>query len=170
MNQKISPDRAVPRAARRPFTDTHHGIVREDDYAWLRASNWQEVMRDPAVLDPAIRAHLEAENAYSKNEMADIEKGWNEITDELGKDGPTWPKYLDEVTTQKKYFEDGENCLLADPDAGARVLADALVRLADDSELRSRLRAGGLGTAERYPDTAFASAVADAAAETAAAA
>ena len=74
MNQKISPDRAAPRAARRPFTDTHHGIVREDDYAWLRASNWQEVMRDPAVLDPAIRAHLEAENAYSKNEMADIEK------------------------------------------------------------------------------------------------
>jgi len=74
MNQKISPGRAAPRAARRPFTDTHHGIVREDDYAWLRASNWQEVMRDPAVLDPAIRAHLEAENAYSKNEMADIEK------------------------------------------------------------------------------------------------
>src|SRR4029079_14489172 len=74
MNQEILPDRAAPRAARRPFTDTHHGIVREDDYARLRASNWQEVMRDPAVLDPAIRAHIEAENAYSKNEMADIEK------------------------------------------------------------------------------------------------
>jgi oligopeptidase B len=31
-------------------------------------------MRDPAKLAPDIRAHLEAENAYSKNEMADIEK------------------------------------------------------------------------------------------------
>ena len=35
-----------------------------DEYAWLRADNWQEVFRDPAALDPEIRAHLEAENAY----------------------------------------------------------------------------------------------------------
>jgi glycosyltransferase involved in cell wall biosynthesis len=69
-----------------------------------------------------------------------------------------------------EYFDDGENCLLADPDAGPQPLADALWRLADDDELRGRLRAGGLATAERYPDTAFAAAVADAAAETAAAA
>ena len=34
-------------------------------------SNWQEVMRDPAQLDPAIRAHLEAENAYTAAVMAD---------------------------------------------------------------------------------------------------
>jgi oligopeptidase B len=73
MNRQISPDRAAPRAARRPFSDTHHGIVREDNYSWLRASNWQEVMRDPKVLDPAIRAHLEAENQYSKAAMADTE-------------------------------------------------------------------------------------------------
>lgn len=69
-----------------------------------------------------------------------------------------------------EYLEDGANCLLADPDAGPGLLADALRRLADDPALRSRLRAGGLRTAERYPDTAFASAVADMAAETAAAA
>jgi glycosyltransferase involved in cell wall biosynthesis len=69
-----------------------------------------------------------------------------------------------------EYFEDGETCLLADPDAGPRPLADALLRLAGDDGLRRRLREGGLRTAERYPDTAFATAVADAAAETAAAA
>jgi glycosyltransferase involved in cell wall biosynthesis len=69
-----------------------------------------------------------------------------------------------------EYFEDGANCLLADPDTGPGSLADALRRLADDPDLRSRLRAGGLRTAERYPDTAFASAVADMAAEAAAAA
>ena len=73
MNRQISPDSAGPRAARHPFTDTHYGIVREDDYSWLRASNWQEVMRDPKVLDPEIRAHLEAENQYSKAVMADTE-------------------------------------------------------------------------------------------------
>ena len=46
----------VPRAARRPSTSRHHGIARTDDYAWLRADNWQAVMRDPALLAPDIRA------------------------------------------------------------------------------------------------------------------
>ncbi len=69
-----------------------------------------------------------------------------------------------------EYLDDGANCLLADPDGGAEPLAAALRRLADEPELRARLRAGGLATAGRYPDTAFASAVADMAAETAAAA
>lgn len=69
-----------------------------------------------------------------------------------------------------EYLDDGANCLLADPDGGAEPLAAALRRLADEPELRARLRAGGLGTAARYPDTAFAGAVADMAAETAAAA
>ena len=64
-----------------------------------------------------------------------------------------------------EYLDDGRNCLLADPDAGPGALADALKRLADDSALRERVRSEGLATAEHYPDTAFASAVADAAAE-----
>jgi len=67
-----------------------------------------------------------------------------------------------------EYFEDGANCLLADPDSGPGPLADALLRLAGDDELRARLRAAGLATAGRYPDTAFADAVADMAAQTAA--
>ncbi len=44
--------------------DMHHGKTRQDEYAWLRDDNWQEVMHNPAVLDRKIRAHLEAENAY----------------------------------------------------------------------------------------------------------
>ncbi|MGC2411042.1 MAG: S9 family peptidase [Methyloceanibacter sp.] len=62
-----------PRASRRPFTSTRHGIVRVDDYAWLRAANWQAAVRDPNVLDGEIRAHLEAENAYTKGVMAETE-------------------------------------------------------------------------------------------------
>jgi oligopeptidase B len=56
---------APPRAQQRPVLDTRHGITRRDDYAWLRDANWQEVMRDPSVLDPAILEYLEAENAYA---------------------------------------------------------------------------------------------------------
>jgi len=55
------------------LTTVHHGVARVDDYAWLRAANWQAVMRDPSLLDPSIRAHLEAENAYAKAIMADTE-------------------------------------------------------------------------------------------------
>ena len=60
-----------PRAAKKPVTTTHHGYALTDDYGWLRAANWQEVMRDPAVLDTQIRAHLEAENAYTDAALAD---------------------------------------------------------------------------------------------------
>ena len=72
MNKPDSPARG-PLAPHRPSQSHHHGIYRDDDYAWLRADNWQAVMRDPAVLPPDIRAHLEAENAYTKAAMGDTE-------------------------------------------------------------------------------------------------
>ncbi len=62
-----------PVAEIRPARDVQHGIERVDNYAWLRAENWQEVMRDPASLAPGIRAYLEAENAYTAQAMADTE-------------------------------------------------------------------------------------------------
>jgi oligopeptidase B len=61
----------APVAARSPRTAHWHGVELVDDYAWLKADNWQEVMRDPAVLDPEIRAYLEAENAYSEAQLSD---------------------------------------------------------------------------------------------------
>jgi oligopeptidase B len=60
-----------PRPEKQAVSDTRHGVTRIDEYAWLRAENWQQVFKDPAVLDPAIRAHLEAENAYQAELMAD---------------------------------------------------------------------------------------------------
>jgi oligopeptidase B len=60
-----------PIAERRPTLSVHHGVELTDEYAWLRADNWQEVMRDPAALDPAIRAYLEAENAYTQTALED---------------------------------------------------------------------------------------------------
>jgi oligopeptidase B len=62
---------APPRAARRPKSAVHHGVEIVDDYAWLRADNWQEVMRDPGVLDGEIRAYLEAENTYTESQLGD---------------------------------------------------------------------------------------------------
>ena len=62
---------AAPRSEQRPHKDVRHGIERVDEYAWLRADNWQEMFKDPSRLDPAIRSHLEAENTYQAALMAD---------------------------------------------------------------------------------------------------
>ena len=67
-------DPTLPPIARRlPSTATHHGVAVTDDYGWLRAANWQEVMREPSLLDTEIRAYLEAENAYTAALLADTE-------------------------------------------------------------------------------------------------
>jgi oligopeptidase B len=58
-----------PIAARKAHTSTEHGITRSDDYNWLRAENWQEVMTAPEALDPEIRAYLDAENAYFETQF-----------------------------------------------------------------------------------------------------
>src|SRR5215475_4034065 len=60
-----------PRAEPRAHSATWHGVTLSDEYAWLKAPNWQVGMRDPAKLDPAIRAYLEAENTYATAALAD---------------------------------------------------------------------------------------------------
>ncbi|PTM38922.1 S9 family peptidase [Bosea sp. 124] len=61
---------AVPRAEIRTKRTVVHGTELSDDYDWLRASNWKEVLRDPAALPADIRAYLDAENAYCKALLA----------------------------------------------------------------------------------------------------
>ncbi len=72
MTDLTPPPGALPPIARRQKSESrHHGITLADDYAWLRADNWQEVMRDPTILAPGIRDYLEAENAYMRTTLAD---------------------------------------------------------------------------------------------------
>ncbi|WP_026480037.1 S9 family peptidase [Ahrensia sp. 13_GOM-1096m] len=69
----FSTDLTPPIAEKRESKDTRHGIERIDEYAWLRADNWQAVFKDTSVLDPAIRSHLDAENEYAKSLMSDTD-------------------------------------------------------------------------------------------------
>ncbi|MGB8397766.1 S9 family peptidase [Bradyrhizobium sp.] len=57
----------APVAPRRPHSFTTHGITVADDYAWLKDARWQEVLRDPSILDADIRTYLEAENDYTES-------------------------------------------------------------------------------------------------------
>jgi oligopeptidase B len=61
------PPLSAPSAPRRPHTFTTHGISVTDDYAWLKDEKWQEVLRDPSILDADIRSYLEAENDYTES-------------------------------------------------------------------------------------------------------
>ena len=61
---------APPVTARKPLRIEQLGRVRIDDYAWLRDPNFAEVLVDPAKMQPEIRAHLEAENAYADAVLA----------------------------------------------------------------------------------------------------
>ncbi len=94
-------DRTLPRnpappvAARRPTTSVRHGVEINDEYAWLRADNWQEVMREPEVLDPEIRAYLEAENAYTEAALSGTaalqDTLFNEMKGRIKEDDSTVP-------------------------------------------------------------------------------
>lgn len=60
-----------PRAATRQHAITTHGQTRQDPYFWMRADNWQEVMQDPSLLDPAIKSYLDEENAWFEGEFGE---------------------------------------------------------------------------------------------------
>ncbi len=62
---------------------TYHNIERNDPYNWLRADNWQEVMREPDKLPQDIREVLEAENAYTAAMLADTEELQQTLFEEM---------------------------------------------------------------------------------------
>ncbi|MBS7698437.1 MULTISPECIES: S9 family peptidase [unclassified Chelatococcus] len=66
-----------PVAPTSPHETIVHGVTLRDDYAWLKADNWREVLADPSTLPAHIRTHLEAENAFADavlSPLADLRK------------------------------------------------------------------------------------------------
>lgn len=106
------PASPAPVAEKRPLTDTRHGISRTDNYSWLRADNWQEVMRDPDLLQDDIRTYLEAENAYQKQLMADTqelqEQLYEEMKGRIKQDDSSVPSPDGDFAYGIKYVEGGE--------------------------------------------------------------
>jgi oligopeptidase B len=66
-------------------TYTRHGVTIRDDYAWMKADNWKDVLRNPRKLPAAIRAHLKAENAFTKQALAPLEGLRKTLTKEMRK-------------------------------------------------------------------------------------
>ena len=131
----------APVAPRKPTAlPSLHGRRRTDDYAWLKDENWQRIMHDPAVLNPEIRAYLEAENAYREAALAPTEALRTVLFDEFrgrireddssvpAKDG-AWEYY-------HRYREGGQHPVLCRRAAGnpAGNPADEEVLLDGDAE------------------------------------
>src|SRR5579872_1741726 len=74
---------APPFAEKRPRQYTVHGVSLTDDYAWLKDESWQQVLRNPSVLAPDIRSHLEAENAYCEAVLASTRDLQKQLVSEM---------------------------------------------------------------------------------------
>ena len=105
-----------PIAERHPVTSTHHGITCTDDYAWLRADNWQEVMQRPDALPSDIRAYLEAENAYTDAMLANTkalqDKLFAEMKGRIKEDDSSVPSPDGRYAYGIKYVTGGQQPLL----------------------------------------------------------
>src|SRR5215813_9866025 len=77
------PNPAPPSAARRPVRLSAHGIERVDPYAWLRASNWKQVLTDPSALAPEIRGYIDAENRYAEAVLAPLSGLRTKLVEEM---------------------------------------------------------------------------------------
>ncbi|TXN83612.1 S9 family peptidase [Methylobacterium sp. WL8] len=66
----VPPASDAPRAQRRPHSFVVHGRTLSDDYAWLKAENWQDVLKDPSALPADIGDYLRSENAYAEAALA----------------------------------------------------------------------------------------------------
>lgn len=74
---------APPLAEIRTKTTHVHNVTLRDDYDWLRAPNWKEVLREPDALPADIRRYIEAENAYAKALLAPTRSLQRELVKEM---------------------------------------------------------------------------------------
>ncbi len=80
---QLSKNPIPPSAPKHPVTHERFGQMWTDPYLWMKDDNWQAVMRDPSKLDPAIREHLEAENAYTESMMTSLQDLKDSIFEEM---------------------------------------------------------------------------------------
>jgi oligopeptidase B len=135
MDQKLPPTRTAadePRARQQPVVQSWHGVELVDEFAWLKAGNWQEVMRNPAALDPDIRAYLDAENAYTTASLADIDPLQDamlaEMKGRIKEDDASVPAPDGPFAYFERYRQGGQHPLICrEPRGGgtAEVLLDA---------------------------------------------
>ncbi|MCL7985434.1 MAG: S9 family peptidase [marine benthic group bacterium] len=114
-----------PRPRANPVELENHGVTRIDEYYWLRNRE-----------DPAVIAHLEAENAWTRSKLAGTEelqeRIYEEITGRIPQQDASAPVRLRGWWYQVRYEEEQEYPvhvrMKGSPDAPAELLLDGNVR------------------------------------------
>lgn len=157
-------DRALaftpPSVEARPVTIEQLGRTRTDNYAWLRDENWQQVMRDPSVLNPEIRAFLEAENAYYEEVMSPLselqETIYQEMRGRIREDDSSVPSRDGEWFYYSRYREGGQYPVFArrPADENGEISGEEQVILDGDAEAEG-VEYFSLGALEHSPDQRY---------------
>lgn len=116
----------APRAEQRPVEIEQLGFTRIDEYQWIKDENWQQVMREPDVLQSDIRELLEAENAYLEAVMQPTEglqeRIFQEIRGRIKEDDSSVPERDGPFEYFTRYREGGQYPIYArralDPETG----------------------------------------------------
>ncbi|WP_338245661.1 S9 family peptidase [Maricaulis maris] len=116
----------APRAEQRPVTIEQVGFTRVDEYQWIKDDNWQQVMREPEVLDSDVRELLDAENAYLDAVMEPTEalqeRIFQEIRGRIKEDDSSVPERDGDYAYYTRYREGGQYPVFArrpvDPETG----------------------------------------------------
>jgi oligopeptidase B len=122
-----------PQAPQHHHVTKRHGETIDDPYAWLKPSNWKEVMTAPDALDPEIRRHLEAEQAYTDAMLGPIqplrETLFQEMKARIKTDDTSVPARDGPYLYYQRFSGDGEHprlCRRLDAeDASEELLLDA---------------------------------------------
>src|SRR5215470_8672564 len=141
-----------PQAERRPSQSTRHGITLTDDFGWLKAANWQEVMRDPRALDPAVRAYLDAENSYAEaalgHTVALQDQLFREMKGRIKEDDSSVPSRDGDYAYYVRFREGGQHPLICRERSGS----DAEQVLIDGDALAHGKAFFQLGATRHSPD------------------
>jgi oligopeptidase B len=113
---RLAPFAPPPQAPVEPKEFELHGVRLRDDYAWLKAENWMNVLKDSSVLPRPIREHLEAENAYAETVLASAaplrERIVAEMRSRIKEDDWSVPEADGPFAYSTRYREGGQHPLL----------------------------------------------------------
>ena len=148
----------APVAPKKEHVSEYHGQRLEDPYHWLKAENWQQVMRDPSVLPDDIRAYLEAENAHTSKVMDDTEafqeKLFKEMKGRIKEDDSSVPTPDGAYAYGVKYIEGGQHPIYtrSDRDGGNPI---TLIDGNKEAKDKAYLRIGGVSHSDDHGTVAW---------------
>ena len=121
-----------PAAEVKPVSFEVHGTRIRDDYAWLKAENWKDVLKNASLLPAPIADHLKAENAFTAAALRDLdglrERLVAEMRGRIEEDESSVPQPDGRYAYSSRYREGAQHPLICrEPrDGGAdEVLLDA---------------------------------------------